>query len=241
MKGTKFEDNWMFYHDALTLMTGADTKKWMEEKDYLRRWILPTTDLYDNLPILKNKFGTNPIGNSPEFMPWDDHLNSNVHAAVDYHVLVSKHLDNADQRKFDASTPKRMLAAYQRILDPGRRGVSPPSRRIVQDIRRVILAFQMVLAADGCMIEDTNIRSGRRYESGTVKNSNWGGKRKKNDQSKYSPVTSVLHKDLLDVREAQIRASLKHFHNDDDVEIPVNESSNSESTETENSENLDLV
>ena len=241
MKGTKYEDNWMFYHDALTLMTGADTKKWMEEKDYLRRWILPSSDLYDNLPVLKQKYGTNPIGNSPEFMPWDAHLNSDIHNALDYHVLVSKHLDNADPRKFDASTPKRMLAAYRRILDPGSSGVSPPSRRIVEDIRRVVPAFQMVVAVDGCMIEDENIRSGRRYESGTVTNSNWGGKRKKNSQSEYSPVTSDLHEDLLDVREAQIRASLSHYVIDRNIEIPVNASTNSENTETEKSENSEFV
>jgi hypothetical protein len=32
-KGTKKEDDWMFYHDALSLMTAKDTIKWMQEKD----------------------------------------------------------------------------------------------------------------------------------------------------------------------------------------------------------------
>jgi hypothetical protein len=41
-KGTKNEDDWMFYHDALSLMTAKETIRWMQEKDYLKRWILPT-------------------------------------------------------------------------------------------------------------------------------------------------------------------------------------------------------
>ena len=69
MSGTKFAQNWKIYHDALSLMRAKETKKWMEEKGYLERWILPSEDLYKNLPILEKKFGQNPLGNSPELMP----------------------------------------------------------------------------------------------------------------------------------------------------------------------------
>jgi hypothetical protein len=31
-KGTKYEDSWVFYHDALSLMTAKETIMWMEEK-----------------------------------------------------------------------------------------------------------------------------------------------------------------------------------------------------------------
>ena len=53
MKGTKFEDNWRVYHDALSLMTSKDTKKWMDEKGYLEKWILPSENLYVNMPELQ--------------------------------------------------------------------------------------------------------------------------------------------------------------------------------------------
>ena len=33
-RGTKWEHNWCFYHDALSLMTGADNMAWMETMDY---------------------------------------------------------------------------------------------------------------------------------------------------------------------------------------------------------------
>ena len=45
-QGTTHEDDWMIYHDALTLMRAKDCKDWMQSKDYLRRWILPSDDLY---------------------------------------------------------------------------------------------------------------------------------------------------------------------------------------------------
>ena len=34
-KGTEFENNWFFYHDALLLMTSNTTKDWMREKRLL--------------------------------------------------------------------------------------------------------------------------------------------------------------------------------------------------------------
>jgi hypothetical protein len=46
-KGSKYEDDWYIYHDALTLMTATDTKLWMEEKGYLKRWIRPKLGLFD--------------------------------------------------------------------------------------------------------------------------------------------------------------------------------------------------
>jgi hypothetical protein len=33
-RGTKWEDKWHFYHDALSLMTGGENMAWMEKMDY---------------------------------------------------------------------------------------------------------------------------------------------------------------------------------------------------------------
>ena len=38
-------DDWMFYHDALSLMTAKDTIAWMKEKGIYKRWILPVLGL----------------------------------------------------------------------------------------------------------------------------------------------------------------------------------------------------
>ena len=52
-QGTTHEDDWVIYHDALSLMTAAPCKQWMQEQGFLRRWILPSKDLYDRQPDLK--------------------------------------------------------------------------------------------------------------------------------------------------------------------------------------------
>ena len=193
---------------------------------------------------MEKKFGQNPLGNSPELVPWDAHLNSDVHASLDYHCLVSKQLKDDDPKKFDASTPKRMLRAYRRILHPTNKGVCPTSRRIIQDARCIIFALHMIRAVDGCMVKDKKIRSGRRYVVSGDKASSWGGKRTKKSSETYLPCVQDLHEDLLDVREQQILSALKKFEPIDhrgmnNEMIPLNEKKvndpNNETTESEDS------
>ena len=66
MVGTQFEDNWVFYHDALTQACCKDTIRWMTEKGILHRWLLPKEGLNAG-----TRYSAMPTGNSPEMMPWD--------------------------------------------------------------------------------------------------------------------------------------------------------------------------
>ena len=225
MANTKHAEDWMFYHDALSIMKAKETKEWMKRKGYFEKWILPLDDIFMNYTRLKAKFGSNPLGNSPEFMPWDAYLNRDIHSSLDYHCLISKPMNDNDPKKFSASTPKKMFHAYKRILDPGPSGVCPPSRRIIQDIRRTILSFHMVVAAEGCMIEDSPTRRGIRYDNTGGTNNNWGGKRTKSHHSKYLPPEGELHEDLAEERQAQMLASIN------------NDAENSDTTSTGNNQN----
>ena len=47
-KGTEHEDNWYFYHDALSLMTSAEYIAWMKDVGYCKRWLLSQLDLLIN-------------------------------------------------------------------------------------------------------------------------------------------------------------------------------------------------
>ena len=244
MRGTKHQEDWVIFHDALSLMTAVETKEWMEKKGFLARWVLPSKDLYDNMNDLKGKYKTNPIGNSPELMPWDAHLNADVHSSVDYHCLVAKDLKKNDPRKFDASTPKNMLKAYERVLDPGPDGLVPTPDRICQDVRRVILALHMVRAAGGTMIEERNLAKGRRHESRNDVRK-LGGKRTKKPSSEYLPEDELLHKDLIEVRAAQLSNAAAMFDETvlpsyDDVENNSENLSTIQNTENENNENLEV-
>ena len=41
MEGKEYKENWVFYHDALLLMTTKDTITWMKEIGIYKRWLLP--------------------------------------------------------------------------------------------------------------------------------------------------------------------------------------------------------
>ena len=74
-------DNWMFFHDALSLMTAESCKLWMERRGILKHWILPECGLHQDQPGLKD-YWHRPVGNSPELMPWDCSLNKDLQDAV---------------------------------------------------------------------------------------------------------------------------------------------------------------
>ena len=63
MKGTAHENTRKVYYDALSLMTAKRTKDWMSKKNNLKRWNLPTENLFDDLPKVKAAYNQNPIGN----------------------------------------------------------------------------------------------------------------------------------------------------------------------------------
>ena len=68
-KGTVHEDNWVFNHDALSLMTAGATIACMKYKDYYKGWVLPVNGLNKEADL--RIYSERPVGNSPEFMPWD--------------------------------------------------------------------------------------------------------------------------------------------------------------------------
>ena len=198
MKGTLYEDDWYFYHDALSLMTSAKTKQWMKDKNYYKHWILPKNKLYaQDSNALQTKYGDNPIGNSPEFMPWDSHLNQDLHSAHDQHVALTRHLPEDDPRKFSGSTPSRMSSSYHRLIE-----ICPSPKRIEQDCSRVLDAFRAVMEARGCIVEKFGQRSGRRGVS--ANDSTRGGKRIKKP---YEPG-QYLHPSVASVSEAMIGQSI---------------------------------
>ena len=66
-----------FSHNALSLSTAKQTRKEMEEKGYLKHWILPKLGVNK-----KTIYAERPPGNSPEMMPWECSLNNDRVEAV---------------------------------------------------------------------------------------------------------------------------------------------------------------
>jgi hypothetical protein len=78
-EGYRLFPNWnfCFYHDALSLLMVKQTRQEMQEKGYLKHWILPEMGLNK-----KTIYAKRPPGSSPDMMPWDCFLKNNLVKAV---------------------------------------------------------------------------------------------------------------------------------------------------------------
>jgi hypothetical protein len=153
------------FHDALSQMSS----KLCREKiaPFMRAQncvlILPQNDLNVKFATWANMFP----GNQPEVMPLDTHLNADFWAAVLRHIVATQHLDRADLRLFSQATPKGLESAARRVWEGDETGGCPTSKRIVQDINRVVkLTFEKINSHNGEVFAD-----GRAAQTGARKQS----------------------------------------------------------------------
>ena len=108
MKGTIHQDDWFFYHDALSLMTSNECFEYMRKKSFngcrvYDKWLLPRNGVNRNTP-----YDGRCVGNSPEMMPLDNSLNDYLKESHKYHCICTAHLPTDDPRKHSLSTPLRI-------------------------------------------------------------------------------------------------------------------------------------
>ena len=166
MRGTKFEDNFYFYHDALSLMTAAETRKWMLEIDYEKYWVLPMKDLNKG-----TTYHNRPVGDSPEMMPLDCSLFNDLHEAANRHVSLTHLLHKDDPKKFSLATPKEISRSYCRLWTGGAEEGSPTCERIIQDCNKFVRNIQVINDAKASCAQD--------LETGAViaKKMQWGSEK----------------------------------------------------------------
>jgi hypothetical protein len=116
-KGTTYEGEGQFYHNALTLMICNKSKANMRENNLLKYWLLPLEKLQEG-----TRYHDSIPGDSPKLMPLDETLNQDIHSSARYHVAITSHLPKDDPRKFSFATPKEISRAYLRLVDPNTGG-----------------------------------------------------------------------------------------------------------------------
>jgi hypothetical protein len=114
MKDTKYENDFYFYHDALSQMTCRKTTAWMIMTGYINHWILPSSGVSSRTIYAKR-----PPGDSPECMPLDTSILSDAHACVNRHVMITEALSESDVNKFSLVKPRRVASASFRIARSG--------------------------------------------------------------------------------------------------------------------------
>ena len=98
-------------------------------------------------------------GDTPEYMPLDSNLFSDLETAVRWNVAATRMLDNEDPRKFCLGTPHTCWNAICRAWE-----YAPRSLRIVQDINRVFKSIDAVVEHEGIAVDFRKLRKGRRRE-----------------------------------------------------------------------------
>ena len=203
---TVHEDDWILYHDALTLFTAAESMQYMRAKGYLNHLILPQHRCNAGTP-----YANRMVGMRPEVMPLDAHLNQDIHESVDRHVNLTAHLPDNHPNKFGKRTPKQLSKAYRRVWDPalGPDAGAPTSRRIKQDVDRVVYKTYLEIFHRRGRVLNTAAYLGRRAQLHNERvAAPWGGKRIKGD----GPVrTYWVHPDIKDYEEELMEGSRSQY------------------------------
>ena len=175
MHNTVHQDDWFFYHDALSLLTSKECRIYMKNTHFAGikaydKWLLPTKDVN-----VGTRYHERCVGNSPEFMPLDNSLNYDLQVRHRYHCAVTVHLPTDDPRKHTLATPKRITDGLKKIWENPVGAPNP--ERVVQDVNRAFDAFMTVYKANGKIVKGLANRNGHRNtKEGSLK---WGGKRVK--------------------------------------------------------------
>ena len=100
MKNTNHLDDWVFYHDALSLMTSKECIAWMKSTIFkgipiFNRWLLPEKGLNSGM-----RYNETVVGNSTEFMPLDNSLNRDIQTSHDMYCIYTNHLPKESPQFF---------------------------------------------------------------------------------------------------------------------------------------------
>jgi len=177
--GTEHADDYKVYHDALSLFVAKDSYDYMKLKGYYVHLIVPQNGLSRG-----TVYAFRMVGMRPEVMPLDAHLNQDLHENVDRHVNLTSHLPDDHPNKFSKRTPKHLAYAYKRIWNPalGPHGGAPSSKRIREDIERVVNKTYLKIFERRGRVLDTAAYTGRRaVEQQERFAEQWGGKRIKGE------------------------------------------------------------
>ena len=156
---TKRKDTWMIWHDALSILWDKESQKWLrtlkcpiegwEDRTWADRFIR-LRGKYNEMVSKSYKNGL--PGDSPELMPLDCHLFSDIKEGVARNVAFSFFLDDNDPDKYSLSTPINTFKAIQKTIASG----CPLSERILEDTSRIQKStLDRIIEAKGSYIEDS--------------------------------------------------------------------------------------
>ena len=153
---TPFADCWVIYHDALSQWWSKGAQTYIETTypGFAMRQCRGLGHTNED-----TRYEGKLPGDTPEYMPLDSNLFSDLEVMVRWNVAATHHLPRHHPDKFDLTTPASAWSAVVRTWE-----YAPTSSRIVEDISRVFTAIEDVVAAGGIAVDFSALRHGRREE-----------------------------------------------------------------------------
>ena len=173
-KQTIRKDTYMIWHDRLSILWDKETQDWLSSlKCGINGW--PERTWADRFIRLRGKYNDSVStyykkslpGDSPELMPLDSHLFSDIKEGVSRNVAFSFFLPEDDTTKYSLATPKKAFLAIERTIAAG----CPSAERIREDIENIPRTLERIIASKGAYIEDSD-RKGVRKEAETESKKN---------------------------------------------------------------------
>ena len=141
------------YHDALSSWWSKAAQEYARRKGFLNRQVRGLGFTNED-----NRYAGKLPGDTPEYMPLDSNLFSDLETMVRWNVAGTFELPKDHPDKFELSTPKKAWEAIERTWE-----YAPTPDRIVEDINRVFDAIEQVVKARGKAVDFDVLRHGRRY------------------------------------------------------------------------------
>ena len=155
-EGTVHENDFFIWHDALSQWWETEAQEYMAKLGFRDRQVRCLGATNAGSRYYEGKL----VGDSPELMPLDAHLFSDLQAALWLHVSLTSKLPVGDARRFETGTPRAISSAVRRAWE-----IAPTSVRIVEDCSSIPARVGRIIEAKGVAVQDIFLRSGRRYIS----------------------------------------------------------------------------
>ena len=155
-RGTTHEHDFVIWHDALSAWWEDEAQDYLATLGFKDRQVCALDDT--NAEFARYSHGL--VGDSPELMPLDAHLFSDLSQELWRHVAITSNLPESDPRRFSTGTPAEMERSVVRAWQ-----VAPTPDRIVEDCTAIPKRIERIIEAKGVAVQDIYFRSGRRYRA----------------------------------------------------------------------------
>jgi hypothetical protein len=237
-QNTEYEDTFLIFHDGLSAWWEKEAQQYLASKGFSRRQLC----CYDPTNI-GTRYRGGVTGDSPELCSGLDRNGfADLSLSIAFHCSLSSIYPSDDIRAFRMGTPSQVEAAMMRCWM-----MEPTSQRIIQDITKFESVLDRIIEAQGCVVPDVFLRTGRRGDAlhddpryqklngkGALKNKAINRQRKATIQSVQRPIHpdceeafNILLAGGHNIVEVELNDNnrIVHFHTDDD-EIPSDSDEN---------------